>query len=388
MKDNNYFDELIVSYLLNELSSEEEVFVMNWINSSKENKKYFKEIKNTWELLSSKENLKAVNSEVEWYQFKVAIGKRQDLPFINENQGRVNPEEEEQPQKGRKNNRLFIFTAIAASIVIVLMLGLVLINNSTNTEKPVAINTNKEAILTLSNIHYEINKGEKVRSITLPDGSEVKLFSNSQISFPTGFNSNKRDITLRGKARFIVAKDKTRPFTVFSGAITATALGTEFTVTAYESHKTISVRLFEGKVVVKSSIPAIRMLPHNFYLLPGEEFIYNNHSSIGKVKSFTRVNNLVKKSTKKEPTLVDNPSFPSPGSGTWYMFNNQPLAEVFDQLEQIFNVDIIYLRKDISRMYFIGSFNITDSLEDILSQITRLNALKVSKKDNKFFISR
>ncbi|MCW3111748.1 MAG: FecR family protein [Segetibacter sp.] len=389
MKDNNYFDELIVSYLLGELSAEEEVFVLDWINSNEENKKYFREIKKTWELLSLRENSREVDSEVEWDQFKVAIAKRQDVPGINEKQSLVNSEEEEEkPQKGRKIYNSFILTAVAASIVIVLVLGLVVNNSSTNTEKPVAYNTNKEARSTLSNVRYEINKGEKVRSITLPDGSEVKLFSNSQINFAAQFNGNKRDITLSGKARFKVAKDETKPFTVISGAISTTALGTEFTVTAYESHKNISVRLFEGKVVVKSSILARRMLSHNFYLLPGQEFIYSNLSSTGKVKSFSRVNNLVKKSTKKEATLVDNPSFPSLGSGSWYMFNNQPLAEVFDQLEQLFDVDIIYLRKEVSKMYFIGSFNITDSLEDILSQIARINALKVSKRDNKFFISK
>jgi ferric-dicitrate binding protein FerR (iron transport regulator) len=389
MKDNNYFDELIVSYLLGELSAEEEVFVLDWINSNEENKKYFREIKKTWELLSLRENSREVDSEVEWDQFKVAIAKRQDVPGINEKQSLVNSEEEEEkPQKGRKIYNSFILTAVAASIVIVLVLGLVVNNSSTNTEKPVAYNTNKEARSTLSNVRYEINKGEKVRSITLPDGSEVKLFSNSQINFAAQFNGNKRDITLSGKARFKVAKDETKPFTVISGAISTTALGTEFTVTAYESHKNISVRLFEGKVVVKSSILARRMLSHNFYLLPGQEFIYSNLSSTGKVKSFSRVNNLVKKSTKKEATLVDNPSFPSLGSGSWYMFNNQPLAEVFDQLEQLFDVDIIYLRKEVSKMYFIGSFNITDSLEDILSQIAGINALKVSKRDNKFFISK
>jgi ferric-dicitrate binding protein FerR (iron transport regulator) len=389
MKDNNYFDELIVSYLLGELSAEEEVFVLDWINSNEENKKYFREIKKTWELLSLRENSREVDSEVEWDQFKVAIAKRQDVPGINEKQSLVNSEEEEEkPQKGRKIYNSFILTAVAASIVIVLVLGLVVNNSSTNTEKPVAYNTNKEARSTLSNVRYEINKGEKVRSITLPDGSEVKLFSNSQINFAAQFNGNKRDITLSGKARFKVAKDETKPFTVISGAISTTALGTEFTVTAYESHKNISVRLFEGKVVVKSSILARRMLSHNFYLLPGQEFIYSNLSSTGKVKSFSRVNNLVKKSTKKEATLVDNPSFPSLGSGSWYMFNNQPLAEVFDQLEQLFDVDIIYLRKEVSKMYFIGSFNITDSLEDILSQIARINALEVSKRDNKFFISK
>jgi hypothetical protein len=41
---------------------------------------------------------------------------------------------------------------------------------------------------------------------------------------------------------------------------------------------------------------------------------------------------------------VDNPSMPHK-EGSWYMFNNQPLIEVFDELEQMFNVHIVYAKK-------------------------------------------
>lgn len=86
------------------------------------------------------------------------------------------------------------------------------------------------------------------------------------------------------------------------------------------------------------------------------------------------------KNNKREPILIDNPSVPKLGRGSWYMFNNQPLEQVFNQLEGMFNVDIAYTRKDISKIYFIGTFNTSDSLDDILKQISVLNNLKVTKR--------
>ena len=68
------------------------------------------------------------------------------------------------------------------------------------------------------------------------------------------------------------------------------------------------------------------------------------------------------------------------------MFNNQSLPQIFDQLEKMFNVEIGYDRKDIEKLYFIGKFDKTDSVEYILGCITTINDLTLSKQGNKFLI--
>jgi hypothetical protein len=68
------------------------------------------------------------------------------------------------------------------------------------------------------------------------------------------------------------------------------------------------------------------------------------------------------------------------------MFNNQPLAKVFDQLQDMYNVEIDYTAEEVRNKYFIGKFNRTDSLERILGQIATLNNLKVVKESGKFMI--
>ncbi len=70
------------------------------------------------------------------------------------------------------------------------------------------------------------------------------------------------------------------------------------------------------------------------------------------------------------------------------MFNNQSLEQVFDQLKMLYNADIVYSKKDVYNLYFVGKFDKTDSLYTILNQIASLNNLKVSKKNNKFIITK
>lgn len=70
------------------------------------------------------------------------------------------------------------------------------------------------------------------------------------------------------------------------------------------------------------------------------------------------------------------------------MFNNQSLEQVFDQLALLYNVDIVYSKKDVFNIYFIGKFNKSDSLEAVISQISAVNNLTVTRQNNKFIIAR
>jgi ferric-dicitrate binding protein FerR (iron transport regulator) len=84
------------------------------------------------------------------------------------------------------------------------------------------------------------------KKINLPDGSLVILNSNSSISL--SFTDKNREIHLNGDAFFRVAKDHSKPFTVHSNNIAATALGTEFYMHGHGD--SIQVDLLEGKLRV------------------------------------------------------------------------------------------------------------------------------------------
>jgi len=143
----------------------------------------------------------------------------------------------------------------------------------------------------------------------------------------------------------------------------------------------ISVRLFEGRVVIKSITQAALKMRNDYYLLPGNELIYNKQNSTALLRKFGQ-----KTMTNKQPEDVvtsktnhDDPSLPKNQKGSWYMFNNQPLPEVFDQLASMYKVEITYNKKELANIYFIGSFEKNDSIEKILNKIAIINNLKITK---------
>ncbi|HEX8277619.1 MAG TPA: FecR family protein [Segetibacter sp.] len=387
MGNSNYFDELIVSYLSNELDTEEEAFVLDWINSSEENKQYFEKLKSTWNLLVIKETAKDINVDLEWDQFKQVISTNESelSPARSEH---VDEEVEEGAAQGKKPKvyKFFISTAVAASIILIAALGWRFVNHTPAVEAPLAVNADRK----IEEQHYfertRFNNTNQPVVLFLRDGSQVTLYSKSKISYHEPFIGNKRDIRLVGKARFKVAKDKTKPFTVFTGDISTTALGTQFTITEMPWEKKIVVRLHEGKVVVKSTSASTGTRMKDVYLLAGQELHYNTVSKTGVVRNFVAKGKVAKKEIKKEELVTDNPIVPTYGKGSWFMFNNQPLNEIFDQLADMYNVRITYSKKEISKMFFIGTFDKSDSIDFVLKQIASINNLMVIKDNNNYTI--
>jgi ferric-dicitrate binding protein FerR (iron transport regulator) len=89
----------------------------------------------------------------------------------------------------------------------------------------------------------------EVKTLTLPDGSEVTLNSNSRLSYDAEFSNHNRHITLSGQAHFEVKKNELLPFVVQSSHVNVTVLGTGFNVTDYPA-ETPSVEVSHGTVQV------------------------------------------------------------------------------------------------------------------------------------------
>jgi transmembrane sensor len=103
---------------------------------------------------------------------------------------------------------------------------------------------------------YETRIGE-VRRIALADGSAITLNSDSQAMVK--FEKTQRIVHLRrGEALFEVAKDRSRPFLVWSGQVSVRAVGTVFAV--HNLPENILVTVAEGTVeIVQPEEPAQRV---------------------------------------------------------------------------------------------------------------------------------
>jgi transmembrane sensor len=377
MSNSEQLDDLITRHFCNELNSDEQARLLQWLSASDENRQYYEALKNTWQLMKDDQTPDEINANKEWAYFQHVLeqdvrGERDYTSDITGKRGRV--------------RKIVMATAVAASVLLLITIGYKWWGNDKSSTSPVVATAEKGNTANVV-VRHEINTTGKAQRIVLADSSEILLDPLSEITWNEPFTNNKRDIVLKGSARFSVAKDKTRPFTVISGHLATTALGTQFIVTAFEQDEFITVQLYEGSVVVKPADSTHTKLKKDFYLMPGEELLYSNKQNTASVRRFMSDNSTAKKATPEEHSTADQPSLPA-DKGSWYMFNNQPLAQVFKQLEEMYGVEIVYTETEIEKMFFIGKFSKNDSLSTILNQIASLNDLTVSIHSNTYIITK
>jgi transmembrane sensor len=269
----------------------------------------------------------------------------------------------------RKTTVISLFKKVAVAASVALLIGIgwkyffgnKIENPAIASAKPLLIDT--------------LNSGNETIALMLPDSSLVYLFPDSRLRY-SFFDNNKRDVYLTGEASFAVTKNPSKPFTVYSGTLSTTALGTKFIVTAFTDSNFIKVKLMEGKVVIKPADGNYTKLKKDHYLMPGEEFEWNKREVTAVVKKKEKEHNKEEPSAEGKITTASN----------WYMFNNQSMAQVLDQLSSIYHVHIRYNQEDIRKINFIGRIEKTDSIQTILNDIALLNNLVVTRQGNTYSI--
>lgn len=149
-----------------------------------------------------------------------------------------------QAEAHKKIPRVFQLRRIAATIALLVSVGITLwffVKNETTTE------TLKDTLISWN--EKKTNAGEKV-TISLPDGSKVKLNSLSGLRYSGNFNLLERKIFLVGEAYFEVEKNDQKPFIVVTGNIETSVLGTSFNVKSF-SDSVASIAVTSGHVLVK-----------------------------------------------------------------------------------------------------------------------------------------
>jgi transmembrane sensor len=223
------------------------------------------------------------------------------------------------------------------------------------------------------------NNGRSVLNITLDDGSRIVLNPKSSIRYTLPFKRPQRNIQLKGVARFFVAKDKHRPFTVYAGPLATTALGTVFKITAWPQSSRTQVRLLSGKVKVvqyRHPNPDAQVV----YLIPGKELVFDNADKSLLVSAFSL--------KPAKPTPVVLPGYTTV-KGDTLNFINQQLPLVMNKLQDTYHVRIAS-SVNLKKYYFTGDFNVKhESLANVLNTITILNKLHYTMQpDSTYTISK
>lgn len=226
------------------------------------------------------------------------------------------------------------------------------------------------------------NTATDAMDVVLEDSTLVTLFPASVLRYAPAFPGHKRSVYLDGTALFKVAKDEARPFTVYGNNIATTVLGTVFKVAAAAGENKTSVYLYQGKVVVRSADTLAAKLNRDYFLAPGDVFSYDRSNQTA------AVTNSRKEATGNTDKGVVANDHDAAAVSNWYMFENQDLAQVFDQLSAIYNVSIHYDPADLKGLNFIGRIEQSDSLGNILKDITLLNNLTLVSNGKSYRIKR
>lgn len=197
--------------------------------------------------------------------------------------------------------------------------------------------------------------------LVLSDGSRVFLNSESQLTFPSYFEGDTRHVELSGEAYFEVKKDG-KPFIVQTPNLAIEVLGTSFNVNAYQTNPYINATLVEGSIRIQ--LPEKQ---ESFLLKPEHNF------------------RLDKLSDEISVQQVNTDVYTAWVNGE-FVFRNQPLTEIFAQLERWYNFTIIYESTDIGKMRFTGSAEKARPLNYLLSQIQAVTDIQYRPEGDKIIL--
>ncbi|MCC5928082.1 MAG: FecR domain-containing protein [Cyclobacteriaceae bacterium] len=205
--------------------------------------------------------------------------------------------------------------------------------------------------------------GQRI-AFKLQDGTEVKLNSDTRITFPVVFDSLTREITLEGEAFFTVARDENRPFIIRSGDLTTTVLGTSFNIKAYKSDQQIEVAVLSGSVKLSKNDSAAL---EEEILLPSEMGRYSPSRNRIQKENF-------------DPMLIT-----AWKDGILY-FNRSNFNYVFSALSHWYGV--YFVMEDGKKVpgNFTGSF-FDKSLEEVLEGISFASNFTYTIKGDTVFVN-
>lgn len=189
-------------------------------------------------------------------------------------------------------------------------------------------------------------------SITLSDGTQVWLNSESKLKYPTNFTEGKtREIELvYGEAYFDVSPStshKGSKFKVFSGNQNIEVLGTEFNVKGYKDEDVIYTTLVEGKVAIETN--KTKKILH-----PGQQATYN----------------LTKQTTVINPVDLYNETSWKNGV---FSFKDLSLKEIMKVLARWYDMEVIFVHPKLENLQFTGVLDKKQSINEILLIINQTN---------------
>jgi transmembrane sensor len=256
------------------------------------------------------------------------------------------PEEEDSAVVEEETKRRPVFTLHrllwASGVAAMVVLGIFIFGEVNKSKGKKAIAQN---VIT--------KRGSKTK-MTLPDGTQVWLNSDSRISY--NFDKCSREVELTGEAFFDVARDENCPFIIHTNTIDLKVLGTAFNVRSYEDEENTETSLIHGSV----EITLLKSPDHKKIILkPNEKLIVRNGDELidnDLVKTNEPLLTLAKIRFKKDSTAME-----TLWTQNTLAFDGDKLEEVARRIERWYDVKVKFENEEMKwNTTFTANFEDTD----------------------------
>lgn len=187
--------------------------------------------------------------------------------------------------------------------------------------------------------------------LALSDGSAVWVNSESEITYPVAFGSQKREVRLKGEAFFEIQKDSLRPFIVHTEQFDIRVTGTQFNVRTYPNDVP-SATLAKGGIQLEKD-------RHITHLVPGQQASLVN----GQVEI---------KMVNLEEAIA------------WryevFCFKQRSLESLLNEIARWYDIEILYLNNDVRNYHFTAWFRRSAPLHEIIQILEKTQEIKLELK--------
>ncbi len=196
-------------------------------------------------------------------------------------------------------------------------------------------------------------------TITLSDGTEVFLNSNSSLEYPNIFSDKSREVTLTGEAYFDIAKGDT-PFVVKTEHTRTTAYGTAFNVNAYNENIVVSS-------LVRGSAGAVIDGGKEVLMSPAEQLQLNVSTKEIKQSTF----NINKYEAWKDG---------------YFWCDNGPVHSLLEDIGRWYDVKFEYVSTEVKNTLIIASIYREESIEKVIEIIESISSVNIEQKGGNMYV--
>lgn len=320
-----HIDEIIVRWLEDSTSAEENLKLEEWKKSASSNEKYFNDMVYIFEKTKHSKSEVLVDTNKAWQKV---------LGNIETNPSTI------RPFNTSANKPRFSALRVAATVAILVGIGSIILYLNLTEQR------NED------NMHLVAH--ENLLEKTLIDGSQVIIQPHSSL---TTFKNKTREFILNGKGSFTVTHNEKEPFILHHQNVLIKDIGTQFEVKAMPDDNTVEVYVLEGTVQLYT--PQSKGL----ILIAGEKGIYYKNE------------NVFAKTSTQQPKIIT-------GS---FSFKDERLEDVIEKINAVYKTTIVLENPTIKNCRITVDFS-EKSFEVVIDIIAQTLDLWIKKENNTIII--